>query len=136
MLQNLKYTAFLYPSWTVMAWMCGQLQVKTGWLVNSTQRTVTTPYHRDLYWDLSCLIACQRQESSRSTLSPRLELTLWAGPGNLLKSTGAIQSDPHRLEEWGNQNVMKFNKDKSKCLQLKKKKSPSMTGCSQFCEDF
>lgn len=43
-----------------MAWMCGQLQVKTGWLVNSTQRTVTTPYHRDLYWDLSCLIALSK----------------------------------------------------------------------------
>lgn len=49
--------------------------------------------------------------------------TTWVGPGNLLKSTDVIQSDPHRLEEWGNKNMMKFNKDKTKCLQLKKKKS-------------
>lgn len=61
----------------------------------------------------------------------------------MLKSTGVIQSEPHRLEEWGDKNMMKFNKDKSKCLQLKKK-SPQTTQAAhraakellfKFCED-
>lgn len=38
----------------------------------------------------------------------------------MLKSRADIQSDPDSMEEWGNRNTMKFNKDKCKCLHLER----------------
>ncbi|KAK4829996.1 LOW QUALITY PROTEIN: hypothetical protein QYF61_008166 [Mycteria americana] len=62
--------------------------------------------------------------SREYTLIKTADDTKLGGPGNMLKSRVAIQSDLDRLEEWGNRSIMKFNTDKCKCLHLERKKSP------------
>ena len=43
----------------------------------------------------------------------------------LSKIVGCHSVRPHRLEEWVNKNLMKFNRDKCKALHLGRKNLPS-----------